>query len=151
VMRIARLPGWYVGGFAVRSVQGHEHDHATGGQPFGPGFQVAGDDLHGHVHAGGAGAHERGLNADHVTDEDGAHELDAAHGHSDAIGACPADGGGVTGLVDPFHDHAAVYLAAKVDVTRLRQKTERDAALPCVCRFAFHGAPRSDVEQKMQY
>ena len=67
----------------------------------------------------------------------GCDELDAADRDGHAVAPAPADRAGVAGLVDPFHDHAAMHLAAEIDVGRLGEEAEGHLAL-----LARHGAAR---------
>src|ERR1043165_10203215 len=81
------------------------------------------------MHARRARIDELGAHGHEIADQDRLDELDAADRDRDAIAPAPADGRGVAGPVDPLHDHAAVDLAAEIDVGRLGQEAERDLAL----------------------
>ena len=81
------------------------------------------------MHAAGAGMHELGRDGHQVADAHGRDETDAADGDGHAVLAAPADRGGIADLVDPFHHHAAVHLAAIVDVGGFGEEPESQFAL----------------------
>src|ERR671930_2104337 len=112
-------------GLAV-GAEGYEDDHADRGsnQPVGL-ARVAGVYVDRHVHTRPAGIGDLRAHLDQLADLDRAHELDPAHVRRHAVGAAPPGRTGVTGLVDPLHDRAAVNLSAEVDVGRLGQEAQR--------------------------
>jgi hypothetical protein len=67
-------------------------------------------------------------------------ETDAADVNRDAVLPAPPDRAGVSGLVDPLHDRAAVHLAAEVYVRRLGQEPQRDFPLLSGMAVAFYRA-----------
>lgn len=51
-------------------------------------------------------------------------KADAADIDRDAVAAAPVGGTGKARLIDPFHDHAAVYFAAEVDIRRFGEEAK---------------------------
>jgi len=61
---------------------------------------------------------------DDVPDLDRMDEVDAPHVDGNAVAPAPAGCAGVSGLVHPLHDGAAMHVAAEVDVSGLCQKSQ---------------------------
>src|SRR5687768_239711 len=90
---------------------------------------IAGPYIHREVHATSTGVDQLRRYRHQVADANGRNEANAADGHCDAVISAPAHRRRIAHLVDPFHDHAAVHLAAIVDVRRFGQETESQFAL----------------------
>src|SRR4029453_14612646 len=87
-------------------------------------------DVHRDVEAGPSGPDHDRLELDQLAHPYRSEEVQRTEVHGDAVGPGPTGRTGVPGLVDPLHHGPAMHLAAEVDVGRLREKPERDAALP---------------------
>jgi hypothetical protein len=95
-----------------------------------PSLGVARAYLHRDMQARLARVDEFGAHLDHVADQHGPVETDAAYVNRDAVLCAPPDRASVSGLVDPLRDRAAVHLAAEVYVRPLGQEPQRDFPLP---------------------
>ncbi len=103
-----------------------ENDQALrGGLQFAR-LHVAAAHLHRDVHAGVAGIGQAGLHFHQFADAHRVMEADATDEDRHAIALGPAGGAGVAGLVDPFHDGAAMHVAAEVDGAGFGQEAQGD-------------------------
>jgi hypothetical protein len=82
------------------------------------------------MHARPALVDELGAHLYHVANKHRLVEADRTDVSCDEVLAAPADGAGVSGLVDPLHHPAAAHFTLEVDVRRFGQKAQSDFSFP---------------------
>ena len=92
-------------------------------------FEVTRVDVHRDIQARAACANDKSTQLDQLADADRLQELKSTEVDGHTVRTAPPHRTTVPRLIDPFHDRAAVYLAAEVNVARLRKKAQGDRAL----------------------
>jgi hypothetical protein len=109
------------------------------------------------VHTAPAGINQPCLYFHDIADVDGVQEPDPAYINGYAILTAPVDRACIGGLVNPFHDGAAMYFTAEIDVRWFTQKTKGDDVLLHEVRYLIGGKigqvfePVKIYDKKMRY